>query len=108
VDTTGELKQLIEYWISHSHEDASIYEEWAERLQELDPDDTLADVLRKAAIDHSHRRASIYEECAKRVQELDQGDPLADGLRKAAKKIYQSVQDLEVVVNVCSHNDFDE
>jgi hypothetical protein len=108
VDTTGELKQLIEYWISHSHRDASIYEEWAERVQELDADDTLANVLRKAAIDHSHRRASIYEECAKKVQKLDQGDILADGLKKAAKKIYESVQDLEVAVNMRSHHDFDE
>jgi hypothetical protein len=108
VYTTEELKQLIEYWIGRSDKDASIYKEWAERVQELNPDDTLADVLRKAAIDHSHRRASIYEECAKRVQELDQGDILADSLKKAAKKIYKSVQDLEVAVNIRSHHDFDE
>jgi len=65
VDTTEELKQLIEYWIGRSDKDASIYKEWAERVQELDPGDTLADVLRKTAIDHSHRRASIYMDSVK-------------------------------------------
>jgi formate dehydrogenase maturation protein FdhE len=108
VDTKEDLKQLIDYWIDHSQRDASIYEEWAERVQELDPDNTLAHGLRIAAIDHGHRRASIYEECAERVQELDQGDKLADGLRKAAKKIYESARYLQTVNQIYSHSDIYE
>lgn len=43
------VKHLVEHWVEHEQEHAADYEEWAEKIQDINGGREIADTLREAA-----------------------------------------------------------